>query len=371
MGLKHAFWLSLYLFIGSKAIGQDKLTIENLFYCNSTSNISKLWILNQNNAIGARRESNSDPFIKDIILLNREGLIKDSLSFTSIFESNSYFLQNIQNLFVIDSNSFYVVVGRVFVKLGIESEQFVVSDMGKISNKKKFDKLIYEFDPLLAYHYIARYDSLLIGYERENVKANKKKIKNPSGKDWENFPLFWILEFDQNNGPEKKILINDIEPIKTDNLFLDYKDWDNAWSKTAVFSQYFTFNNSTFFFIVNRANKCFTYDILEQKVGSFDFPNISSGESCFYYYDHITQKNYVVKKTTSESFEIFYLTDDFKKIKFLRTSDTQPHAIINNQIHTVSENSENGNKYFCHYLIPLFENTESLKILDEVRVKDQ
>ena len=59
-----------------------ELSLENLFYGNDNVILTKLFWLNQEEIIGYRYENNIP---KDLVLLNRQRLIKDSLSINALF----------------------------------------------------------------------------------------------------------------------------------------------------------------------------------------------------------------------------------------------------------------------------------------------
>lgn len=59
-----------------------ELSLENLFYGNDNVILTKLFWLNQDEIIGYRYENNIP---KDLVLLNRQRLIKDSLSINELF----------------------------------------------------------------------------------------------------------------------------------------------------------------------------------------------------------------------------------------------------------------------------------------------
>lgn len=354
--------------------GQDSLeyfSIKNVFFCNSYYPVSKLWLLNDGSALGARRFDNKNgKHIRDIVLIGKDGLVKDSLSLIKKFKTLDYFFQQIEWISVESEDRAYIHSGKTLIPVAIRSQKIILEDTTIYTKRSSVLRNLYNKNPDLLYSYILMHNNLLIGYDREKlVVKNKDAQRSKIQDDHKNFPYYWIVDLSDTN--YKKVYINHHEskPI-TNSLYWDIKDWDQTWSRIDVFSRYVTIHHKQIYFSVPRANKCYVYDIDKKTVSSIPYPAVSKSESCHYYFDPITKREFVVKKSSEFRYLIYVYNDNHSKVYLIKEVNHRPFAIINYKVHLIREEREGRNTFLCHYLVPLKKSDEDdLTILDEISVK--
>jgi len=372
MSLRLFFVLSILSF--GHVNGQDSLavfSVKNTFFCNSYYPISKLWILNDGSALGARRFSLKEgSHIKDVVFIGRDGLIKDSLSIMDAFKSRDYFFQQIESISVESPTKVYVHTGKMFVPLLVKDNQLILEDTSLRHQRAKVLTNLYRNNKVLFAEYVLFHKGLLIGYDREKLKVKKNTILNSARKEEDNFPNFWIV--DTSKPTYEKIYINKEDHERNTNaLYWDVKDWDQTWSRVDVFARYVSVFNDKIYFSVARSNKCYVYDLNSGKITFINYPAIQDGESCHYYYDQITSNEYVIKRTRQDKFAIYLYDKDYSKVYLVKVLDYRPFAIVDNKVHLIKEVKEDRNRFLCHYLVPLKESdADKLTILQEVSVKN-
>ena len=354
------------------AFSQKKFTdtnINNLFYGNSTQDISKMWFLDETTAIGTRRFYYKREGIKNIVLI-KHGIIVDSVSLFNFYQLNDYYLGNVSHCFPVNKNQFLLLCGTRTIVLTIQENKLIPNKLSReqllMQDISVTDKVKEEYPNLLA-DCIGKVGDYLIGYERKVKSEKKQKLI----KDSENFPLFWVAKLESDNIVKKWIKINKESEIVTKDLFFDIRDWDKVWARNSTFQQYFNFNNDKIFFNVVRSNKLYVFDTSTENSIAVNYPEINEGESCFYYFDYVDNKSYYVKKIASNQFEIFLIQSDFKSCYLIKKIDFMPFAIVRSKIHKIERNKENGKIFTCHYLIPFNSNTQEKApiLLEEVKIK--
>jgi hypothetical protein len=222
-------------------------------------------------------------------------------------------------------------------------------------------------NPYLLRQSIGQFKNILIGYKRE--KSRKGRSTGVSEDDIENFPQFWVAEITPNQQVSSFRIINEVEQIKTQNLFLDTSDWDLVWNRTNIFQPFYSYHDGKLFFNVVRSNKLYIYDIFTKEITSLSFPDVKKGESFFYYFDYSGQQNYLVKKSQKQ-YEVYGIDKNFKQATFLTTTLYFPREIVNGHIHYIKEQKENKKTFFCHYLAPISNAQQAFPItLQPVLIK--
>lgn len=359
-------FFTLYLSLLSVVKGGFAQDIQQLFYCNSTYNINKIWVIDDNTALGTRTMSRETNYIKDIVLI-KKGLFIDSLSLNQVYgTTKDYRLSHIDEIVFYKSNEYLVVCANLTLPIKIEENKIHVQHIPR-SRLQISPNLAREY-PYLELHSIGRIENYLIGYHRNQIDKKRHGISNHDDK---NFPEFWIA-FTEQEIATKILKINPKEEKVTEDLFIDIRDWDMVSLRTNTFQKFYTYHDNKIFFNVPRANKCYIYNIADNSIKSISFPPIEKGESCFYYYDHIAKQDYFVKKKKKGTYEIFQLSPNLTSAYLLREIDFFPHAIVNGKIHQIREQKEGKSNFKCHYLVPITEdNSEENKIniLKEITIQ--
>ncbi len=332
--------------------------IDHLFYCNSGQNIEDLWIIDSETALGKRMEATSgrkDYWVRDMVLIDRQGLIKDSVSFNF---SNSGFVQ-IDRVWRTGPYSFFVEAGGRGYNLEIEGNRLKVS--AHLASKKK---------PQPPRNYkrfrdqaVVTFKNVVVGYQREQYREFSAK------KDHKNHPVFWLAKVNNGQIGQPQPLNPDPEVV-TDDLFYDWRDWEHVGDRTQVFSNCVGYNNNKLTFMVVRSNLLYTYDLRTGKAEGYRLLPVSPGESCMYYHDGLENRHYVVKKTLQKQYMLYRTDEGFRQAEHLATLDFMPRAITGGKIHREVEEKEKGRKFKCHYLLPLAEaaGNRPVQVLETVEI---
>jgi hypothetical protein len=356
--------LCLSLFGIAEAFAQEH--IQQLFYCNSTYNISKLWLLDDNTALGTRTENRQTSYVRDIVLI-KNGLFVDSLSLNQVYgTTRDYRLSHIDEIIFYKPNQYLVICGNLTLPIKIEENKIHIQHIPR-SRLQVSHTLAQEY-PYLELHSIGKIENYLVGYYRNQVDKKRHGISNHDDK---NFPEFWIA-YIENETVTKILKINQKEEKVTEDLFIDIKDWEMVSLRTNTFQKFYSYHGNKIFFNVPRANKCYIYDIENKKIRVISFPYVEKNESCFYYYDYIAEKDYFVKKKKKSTYEIFQLSPSLTSAYLLKEIDFFPHAIVNGKIHQIREEKEGKNNFKCHYLVPIIENNSEenkVNILKEITIQ--
>jgi hypothetical protein len=354
--------------------GQDSsslFSVNRLYFCNSYHAISKLWPLSDGLALGARRfnSGKEDYHIKDIVLIGRDGLIKDSLSLKNFFKSRDYYFEQIQSVSVESSQRVYVHSGRTIIPVGIQGHKLVVEDTLLPYRRKEILNWMYSNYPDLLNQFVLIYKNFVVGYDRDKFKVKKQGTRTVINDDEKNFPKFWIVDV-ASEKPEKVYINRNDVARHTDALFWDVKDWDQTWSRVNVFSRYVSVFHNKIYFSVARANLCYVFDVDTRSVSIIPYPPVIDGESCQYYYDQLSGNEYVVKRTKGNSFKVYQYSESYSRALLVTTLNHRPLNIFNDRLHLIREEKNQGKRMLCHYLIPLKdEKTDKLTVLDEVIIK--
>jgi hypothetical protein len=361
--LMQVVW-SIALLVSSQLCAQEN--IKHLFYCNSTNNISKLWIIDDNTALGTRTIDSKTTYIRDIVLV-KNGLFIDSLSLNLFYKTQDYRLSHINDIIFYDKDQYLVVCSDLTLPITIKENRIIHEATPRLL--LQINQEVKQLYPYLQRHNIGKIGNILVGYKRTKVDSKAARA-GISLKDEENFPEFWVAKV-ENQAIINVVQINQKEDKKTNDLFIDIKDWEMVSLRTNTFQKFYSYHDNKIFFNVPRANKCYVYNVEDHSIKSICFPPIEKGESCFYYYDHVAKQDYFVKKKKGKKYEIFQLKPSLTSASFLKEIDFFPHAIVNGKIHRIAEEKEGKNNFKCHYMMPILEDSsvDNPNILKEITIQ--
>ncbi len=329
----------------------DYAVVSNLFYGNPGHNLKKMGFLAQGWAIGVGGRNDW------LYLLTPKGLVADSL--------------NPQP--VLGSNGFGNFVDQVLPVAA--SQAMVVCATGNLLLEREGGKL-----KLVNFWYenstrdaswtgaTCRVGNWVIGYERR--KADKRF--NQSKQDNLNFPLFWVSRVNGRLlGP--KIPINPKLPKLTDDLYYDWKDFDQVSLRLQVHRRAVSLAGGKLYFNVTRANRCYLFDTLAQKVSYFDYPPVAKGQSHFCYLDLEGQQLYVVKKESRKQYLIYRYQPADGQLVRVGQAKTEPQGFAGGRVHVAQRVKLPGERAFTgHYLLPLGQAPANpdFKLLKMVEVNE-
>lgn len=355
----------LILFSALSVIAQE-LDTENLFYCNSYHNISKLFILDDSLSIGTRTTSPTSQFIKDIILINQSGLVIDSLAL-----ERSYTYSFLQDVFYKDDDTLLLFFRSHLLEIYVDKAggtMELVDEKFNESNKLKFQSRKGLYSGVESYEVVWRYKDIEIGYN-QNIKA-KGKGKVNFKKYFNDYPEYYILKFQQDE--KKRIPINNEGEEITNDFYFDLMDWERFPVRPGCFWTYILYAQDTIYFSVVRENKVYAYSTSDDQVVSYQLPEIQYGESQVLYFDHIYHNYYLVKKNLEQHYEVHRVSKSFTSFEWVSIFSEQPFKIVDNKAHFIRNDGSGKKRAKCHYLVPLDDTvTEEEQVkLHEVIIKD-
>ena len=256
-----------------ESFAQNDIDINNLAYCRTDMNLANLWFINQKMALATRLYKNNEFEVKDIILIDNQGLVVDSISIPKLYSrSKDYNHQKPSNVYRVNKNEFYFCFGSCSYLIKIENN--------KILHNKTTSPCAYNYtlspsiaqeNPFLKIQSIGIIPGHLIGYYRSKSR-NKGNSAGVSVDDEKNFPSFWVAKINNQNEIDKLITINTPETKLTEDLYVDIKDWDLVYARPNTFSSHYSIDNHKIFFNVCRANKLYIYDIATEQITQYEYP---------------------------------------------------------------------------------------------------
>lgn len=333
--------------------GQDD--VQNLFYCNESSAIRNLWIFNEDWALGVRLKSDKKWQVKDIILLNKNRLIVDSLSFNSLFNLSEDSYLDIFDIVKLEDDLFLVMHGAGGSEISIENDRI------KLINKQLVITagLPYSYAEIKTEAVLFAKD-WIIGYQRKKINKHAS-----SKNDRDNFPFYWVL---RNKEDSKKIMINtDAKRVKEDLFFED--DLEVIRDRTKYFRKYIHITRENIFFNSPRSNECYVFSTKNESISVIKWPDCKKGESYFLYVDADLKSLFVVKKEDKNLYRIYKVSDDWTNIQLVGSTNVLPKGFVWGKIYYTSDVKENQNKLICHYLRPFNQEKDENKILlEEIKI---
>lgn len=345
----------IFLIISSTSLLFGQEDVQSLFYCNESSAIRNLWILDEDRALGVRLKSDKKWQVKDIILLNKNRLIVDSISFNSLFNIPEDSFIDIYDILKMEDNLFLVMHGAGGSEILIENNRL------KLLSKQIViaEGLPYSYAELKT-EAVLFAKNWIIGYQRNKINKH-----SASKNDKDNFPFYWVLRNKENS---KKIAINpDAKRVKEDLFFED--DLEIIRDRTKYFRNYIQITRENIFFNSPRSNECYIFSTKDESISVIKWPDCKKGESYFLYVDTDLKSLFVVKKVNKDHYRIYRVSDDWGNIQLAGSTDVLPKGFVGGKIYYTAEVKEHQKKFICHYLRPINEEKDENKILlEEIKI---
>jgi hypothetical protein len=339
----------------TQAVAQnaDSALVSHLYYGNPGKDLDKMCFLAQGWAVGVGAKNDW------IYLLTPKGLVADSLDPQRALISS-------------DFGSF---VDRVLPVAG--SQVLAVCATGNLllerqGNQLKVLRVLrdYSLGDKTWLGACFRVGNWLFGYERRKTD----KLYNSAKNDHLNFPEFWAKPITNSlRQLGQAIPINPKLPKLTDDLYYDWKDFDQVTVRTNVHRQAVSLAQGKLYFNVTRANRCYVFDTLTQKVSYFDYPPVTKQQSHFCYFDADGQQLYVVKKESRRQYLIYRYQPTDGQLVQVGQAKTEPQGFVGGRVHVAQRLKLPGERAFTgHYLLPLGQAPASpdFKLLKMVEVNE-
>jgi len=321
---KLSIFFCLFIFSIDASLAQDQEIENDLFYCNENIDIKFIWPISDSFFIANVWPQTDKGFQSNLLLLfDRSHLIVDTL---------------------------YVQSGLINGITPLDKNRFILSTTlntfeYKITNNKitpfKNQKYPGGLAALLSFGFnqytIGSFFDLKIGYE---TKA-KNRIKKRSKK---NIPRYYFEDKDK-----KRTWINSgKEDIKGDQ-------WTSFADKSLFDLGEVTVFKNDIYFNIPMIGRCYILNAKTHKIKTILYPEIGA-KSWFLTVDKVRGIHYLVGNTHKNSFAIYYVDIEKNKKSFVREVEGFYDAIINDKVLLKKQIKENGKKFNCFYLTPLYPN---------------
>ncbi len=322
--------------------------IHGLFYCNENAEISRTWVFSENYSLHLRMKERFPWQIRDVILLNRENLLADSLSINDLFGVPPSKFIEVFDVLPENTNRYVIVHGNGATLITVEQNRISV-----VQKQIPGFGVQWKYGAVLALH------GFTVGYER----AGSTKQRIP---DKRNFPFFWVIFPEQ---PTVRHWINrDMSDAIARTDFFPDKNLEFITDKTNYYRQYISIRDSVIIFNVPRSNKCFFLHLKTREVSYLQFPSVNKNECYFFFPDAQNHREYLVKR--SEDSYLIYELRDRKQAYFRMEIDHVPIRFVNGRVYYLVETKMDGKKMTCHYLRSIdFDNDEKPILLEGIRIR--
>ncbi len=331
-------------FFNTKTMAQNaqkpiELSLENLFYGNDNVILTKLFWLNQEEIIGFRYEKNIP---KDLVLLNHQRLIKDSLSINQLFIDG----------YDSGSNTFVSING--IIQTG-DHEAVILHNFGSTRMEVKEDKIqllaksLPNKKPEISEKYLNGYslvqlDGFTIGYRAEM-------------KQWLTDANYWVYNWRN----EKFAVYEDSKHDEvTKNRYWNRKKDPETYSTFTHFLYNVVQTKEGFLFNLPLKNRFLRYNAETNQMQGFIFPELKkTGQAWFAFYDRVWNRFFAVLDSGNQ-YSIYSLGDQTNSFSKLTTSDHQPLGFVGGKCYFREFTFKEKRKdyYFDHYLVDLFPRVE-------------
>lgn len=312
-----------------------ELSLENMFYGNDNHDLSKLFWLNEDEIISIRFK---DSRPKDVILLNSQRLITDSLSINQMFlenytESSPNFI-SINGFIQIEQSKFIILHNFGSTVVQVSNDKFEL-----LEERIKAEKPPVSSEFLEGYKLLAL-ENYTIGYRMDEDK-------------WLKSPDYWVYNWESEAFAQYQD--SKIEE-SSKNRYWDPKNSLETYSTYSFFVYYITQTKEGLLFNLPLKNRFVLYSNKTNQMQGYSFPDLDKKSQCWYaFYDWEWDRFFSVLDEGNR-YSIFSLDINFKSYHKLAELKFQPLGVIDGKVYV--RNIEKINKkegYFIdHHLIDLY-----------------
>ena len=310
-------------------------TDQNLFYGNENIVLSRLYWMGDDQIVGLRYK---DSRPKDLVLMNTNRLIVDSLSINRLFLENFNFESgqfiSINGIVKNNSNTFLVIHNFGTTQITIKSGKFELVHK-KISRRR----------PDIPPNYFQGYEFIELEQFTIGYKVDVKK--------WLKSADFWVYNWETNKFSEYR----DSEFNEESNN--PYWDLQKGLETVNTFTQ-FIYNISKtengLIFNLPLKNRFIEYDAELSTMQGYLFPSLEKkSHSRFVFYDWAWKRYFSVLDTGSE-YKVFALDKDLKNYHLIAIVKDQPLEFNDGKVYFREIIFKKGTKnyYIDHYLGDLY-----------------
>ena len=332
------------IFSETKVMAQDaeksiELSVDNLFYGNDNVILTKLFWLNRDEIIGYRYENNIP---KDLVLLNRQRLIKDSLSINQLFldgyNSNSKNFISINGL--IQSGDHEVIVLHGFGSSRFEVKEDRIHLVTKSLPRPKPDIP----EKFFKGYELAHLDGFTIGYRGDMTK-------------WLSDANYWVYNWKTGNF---SVYEDSKHDEVTKNRYWNRKKDPETYSTYTQFLYNIVQTKEGFLFNLPLKNRFVRYNAETNQMQGFTFPELKKGgQAWFAFYDRVWDR-FFAALDTGKGYALYRLEDQTNSFSKLATSEQQPLGFVGGRCYFREYTFKEKKKdyYFDHFLVDLYPKVD-------------
>lgn len=311
------------------------LSMESLFYGNENEVLTRLFWLTEEEIIGIRY---SGDIPKDLVLLNHQRLIKDSLSINQLFLDGYHF----------NSKRFISIHG--IIQTG-DHEGVIVHNFGsthfQIADEKikMITKVLPEKRPKIDDEYFDGYELVQLDGYTLGFKGDRKK--------WVKDADYWIYNWDSG---EFSIYEDSKHPVMSKNDFWDKKNDPETFSTYSYFFYNIIQTKDGFLFNLPLKNRFVIYDSMNNKMQGYNFPELKNKkQSWFAFYDRILGRYFAVLDAGTE-YLIHSLNVAENSFYALGKLGHKPLGVAGGKayIREITYKENKKGYYFDHHLLDLY-----------------
>ncbi len=296
--------------------------LNKLFYCNSTNDISNLWVLGTTGFVGHTIKEDKNY----LYLFSKEGIVLDTLE---VGDNQIHFLQS---LIVINDSIIQFNTMNKNAKYGIKN--------GRWLKVFEYNRAEYEQTEIATCGHHYTFNNITIGVSCGTIGKKKQHY----------------LAYFLSGGVPYTIYDFKVENKNKTYLGSGLLDADIMFNK----------KDNLLYMPIEGAGKLVLFNINSLTSRIIEFAILDSrNESYRPFYDYHTDRLYVVNYKKNENNKLFILDED-EQLVFIKEIEVNPVSIVGDYMHIIQQD---GNKNNCHYLIPINTTNESIQLLEGVEIK--
>lgn len=329
-------FLGIFAMANSDSLSKEvKPTLENLYYGNINEVITKMLWIGDQSAIGLRY---NEKIPKDLVLLNRNKLIVDSLSFNEMFlegyDKQSGRFNSIDGLVQASENEFLVIHSHGTTILEINQDKLDV-------NIKQLEKR----KPAIEDKYLKGYS--LVQLEKYTIGYRVESNKYLSSAD------FWVYDWEN----KKHVIYLDSQHSEASkNWYWKLKGTPEAYSTASIYRHNIIQTRDGFIFNLPLKNRFLKFSKATGAIQGYTFPELEKkNQAWFAFYDWKLDRVFPILDTGKE-YRIYSLDRELKNFYYLASSTEQPFGVMDGKVYLREiEFKEKNKTWFCnHYLVDLY-----------------
>lgn len=312
-----------------------ELNLTNLFYGNENEVLIKLFWLNPDETIGLRYQNNIP---KDLVLLDHQRLIMDSLSINKLFLKGyspaSKNFVGIDGFIQIDDHQLMILHGFGSTGIRVTEDRFELINKKLPARKPDIDAKYFDS------HQLVQLSDFTIGYHAERDK-------------WTTDADFWVY-----NWKTKKLAFYEDSKYAelTKNRYWDMKQSPESYDTYSHFLYNIIQTKEGFLFNLPLKNKFVRYNAETNDMQGYTFPELKkNGQAWFAFYDR-SWNRFFAALDTKNGYEIHSIDSNNNSFFYLTTAKEQPLGVIEGKVYirNITLTDRKKGYFYDHYLVNLY-----------------